>query len=101
MELVYRFGRNDEEFTYEIDDDQVVEQALNFYCNTYGVAVGGCRGLLAGLISDELLCYEDDEEFVEFLHEQFYDDAKEAYEDYCECRRDPYGYYGVSESDFH
>ena len=77
MELVYRFGRNDEEFTYEIDEDQVVEQALNFYCNTYGVATGGCRGLLAALISDELLCYEDDEEFVEFLHEQFYDDAEE------------------------
>jgi hypothetical protein len=47
------------------------------------------------------LCYEDDEEFVEFLHEQFYEDAQEAYEDYCEYRRDPYGYYGVSESDFH
>jgi hypothetical protein len=101
MELVYRFGRNDEEFTYEIDDDQVVEQALNFYCNTYGVAIGGCRSLLAGLISDELLCYEDDEEFIEFLHEQFYKDAEEAYNDYCEYRRDPYGYYGVSKSDFH
>lgn len=100
MELVYRFGRNDEEFTYEIDDDQVVEQALNFYCNTYGVAIGGCRSLLAGLISDELLCYEDDEEFIEFLHEQFYDDATEAYNDYCEYHRDPYGYYGVSRSDF-
>ena len=56
--------------------------------------------MLAGLISDELLCYEDDEEFIEFLHEQFYDDAEEAYNDYCEYRRDPYGYYGVSRSDF-
>ena len=75
MELVYRFGRNDEEFTYEIDDDQVVEQALNFYCNTYGVAIGGCRGLLAGLISDELLCYEDDEELEE--DDEFDDDSFE------------------------
>lgn len=101
MELVYRFGKNDEEFTYEVDDDQVVEQALVFYCNTYGTAVGGCRSLLAGLISDGLLCYEDDEELIEFLHEQFYKDAEEAYNDYCEYRRDPYGYYGVSKSDFH
>lgn len=100
MELVYRFGKNDEEFTYEISEDQVVEQALIFYCNTYGVSTGGCRGLLAGLISDELLCYEDDEEFVEFLHEQFYEDAQEEYEDYCEYRRDPYEYYGVSRNDF-
>lgn len=101
MELVYRFGKNEEEFVYKVDDDEVVEQALNFYCNTYGIAVGGCRSLLAGLISDELLCYEDDEEFIEFLQEQFYDEAQEAYEDYCEYRRDPYGYYGVSKSDFH
>jgi hypothetical protein len=101
MELVYRFGKNDEEFEYEIDEDQVVEQALVYYCNTYGAQVGGCRSLLAGLISDELLCYYDDEEFIEFLHEQFYKDAEEAYNDYCEYRRDPYGYYGVSKSDFH
>ena len=78
-----------------------LRKELILCCNTYGVAIGGCRGLLAGLISDELLCYEDDEEFIEFLHEQFYEDAKEAYEDYCEYRRDPYGYYGVSESYFH
>lgn len=100
MELVYHFGRNDEEFEYEINENQVIEQALIYYCNIYGAQVENCRSLLTGLISDELLCYEDDEEFIGFLYEQFYEDAAEAYEDYCEYRRDPYGYYGVSRSDF-
>lgn len=100
MELVYHFGRNDEEFEYEINENQVIEQALIYYCNAYGGLVENCRSLLAGLISDELLCYEDDEEFIGFLYEQFYEDAQESYEDYCEYRRDPYGYYGVSRSDF-
>lgn len=101
MVLVYTFGKNDEEFEYELNEDQVIDYALQFYCNTYSAAIGGCRSLLAGLISDELLCYEDDEEFIEFLKEEFYEDAQEAYNDYCEYRRDPYGYYGVSKSDFH
>lgn len=100
MELVYHFGRNDEEFEYEISDNQVIEQALIYYCNMYGAQVENCRNLLTGLISNELLCYEDDEEFIGFLYEQFYEDAEEAYNDYCEYRRDPYGYYGVSRSDF-
>lgn len=100
MELVYHFGRNDEEFEYEISENQVIEQALIYYCSIYDVQVESCRNLLAGLISDELLCYEDDEEFITFLYKQFYEDAQESYEDYCEYRRDPYGYYGVSRSDF-
>ena len=34
MELVYRFGKNDEEFEYEINENQIIEQALMYYCNT-------------------------------------------------------------------
>ena len=94
------FGGRLGQYKY-FDMAPVIEQALIYYCNIYGAQIENCRSLLTGLISDELLCYEDDEEFIEFLHEQFYEDAQEAYEDYCEYRRDPYGYYGVSESDFH
>ena len=103
MELRYFFGKDgEEEFFYEIDDDDIIEMAELFYPQMYDCSVDGARSIIAGLISDGLLNYESDDEFVDFLKEQFEDDAREAYKDYCEYRDyGPYAYYGVSESDFH
>lgn len=101
MELIYYFGRDeDERFEYEVDFDTVFEAAINYYSGLYNATTGGARSVLAGLISDDLLRYEEDEDFIEFLKEICQSDAEEAYNDYKEYQKDPYAYYGVSRSDF-
>lgn len=100
MKLKYYFGKDDEEFEYEVDAAEILEVAINYYSQLYGASVHGARSVLAGLLSDDLLLYEEDEEFIDFLKEHFEADAKESYEDCKEYERDPYSYYGVSRSDF-
>lgn len=91
MTLTYDFDGN--EYEYELGEDQLIE-ALHEW--------------------DEDTDLEDacgDPRFVEFCHEYFYDDVYDAMStdwewqaqinEYEEYRRDPYLYYGVSESDFH
>lgn len=100
MRLTYYFGRNSEEFEYEVDYDKVREKAINYYAQLYGATTGGARSVIAGLMADDLLLYEEDEDFIEYLTEEFEDEASEQYNEECEYRRDPYAYYGVSRSDF-
>lgn len=101
MELEYFFGRDDnEQFFYEIDMDDVIEMANLYYSDMYGASSGETRSLIKGLIENNLLDYEEDEGFIEFLKEQYRDDAEEAYGEYKEYSKDPYGYYGVSRYDF-
>lgn len=96
MELEYYFGPKEELFTYEIDMDDIIEMANIYYADLYGASKGETKSLIRGLISNELLAYDCDDDFIEFLKEQFKDAAEEDYGEYCEYRKDPYAYYGVS-----
>lgn len=99
MTLIYDFGV--EKFEYEIDDHCLREAILTYYANLYGVSTQNIRKFVLRLLGDDLLSYEDDEEFLEYLKEECRAAAQEEYEDMCAERRDPYGYRGLSESDFH
>ena len=101
MELKYLFGQYEEhEFNYEVDTESLLNAAVIYYCDYYGVSSDDAKKLLRGLLIDEVILYEEDEGFIEFAEEFFREDAIESYEEYCEYTRDVYGYYGVSRYDF-
>lgn len=98
--MLVKYYFNDEKFIYEISIDDVIDVASIYYSTSYGVPVEVGSKLIANLIINDLLFYEEDEEFIEFVADYFYNQAKEVYEDGVSFRRDPHGYYGVSEKDF-
>lgn len=100
MELTYYFGPKEKQYDFEVDDNKVFDLAVDYYCNTYGVNCEETRSLVRTLIAEEILQYEYDDYFIEYLEEYFKDEAAEQWEEYEEYHRDPYGYYGVSRSDF-
>ena len=102
MELKYTFGDYDEAtFEYEVNENDVINCAVCYFANLCGVKIGeDVEKVIRNLISEGVIVLEYETDFIEFLKESYYEEALEAYEDYCEYRRDPYGYYGVSRSDF-
>lgn len=123
MTITYDFGDDyqDDFFEYEVDDlgdfidslgkeelvDFVMENVDNDLID--GWELPSNKDELKGeLANDDYLLHgligELEDAFVECFEdslEDFYrDDAMEQYEDYKECSRDPYSYYGVSRNDF-
>lgn len=87
--LFYDFG--DEDFEYEVDKTEAVEAQLRKLYEK------DLRELLLDLVGeDDLWDYFEDQ-----IYEDNKDDAREQYNDALEYEKDPYGYYGLNESDFH
>ena len=97
MEIVYDF---DGDFYYEVNTSEVISLAAAYYANFYGNGDSETIRMFKNLIYDELIDYSSDEEFMSYLKEYFEDDAREMNRDCMEYLKDPYGYYGVSRSDF-
>ena len=102
MELKYTFGDYDEvTFEYEVNENDVINCAVCYFADLCGVKISeDVEKVIRNLISEGVIVLEYETDFIEFLKESYYEEALETYEDYCEYRRDPYGYYGVSRSDF-
>ena len=102
MELKYTFGDYDEvTFEYEVNENDVINCAVCYFADLCGVKISeDVEKTIRKLISEGVIVLEYETDFIEFLKESYYEEALEACEDYCEYRRDPYGYYGVSRSDF-
>ena len=104
MKLRYYFdaGPDDvEEFDFEIGYDEAFDRAVEYYAEVYGGRVDDrAMEIVRGILADDYIDYENDDSFIEYLKEIYENTAYEAYEDCCEYRRDPYGYYGVSRWDF-
>ena len=100
MKLIYVFDDSFDSFEYEIADWEVRSKAIEYYTKIYSTENYNCAPLIEQLIDDELLAFENDEDFVEFLAAEFAQDAGEQYEDYREYLKDQHSYYGVNRDDF-
>lgn len=104
MILHYSWGEYDEvEYEYEVSIDNVVELAIQFYADEFSKTVSDrelVEKVIKELINYDLLVFEQDDDFMDYLKEHFEDEAMEEYEDAREYARDPMGYYGMHISDF-
>ena len=104
MKLRYYFdaGPDDvEEFDFEIGYDEAFDHAVEYYAEVYGETVDErSKGIIRGILIDELIDFESDDYFIDYLKEIYENAAYEAYREHCEYQDDPYSYYGVSRWDF-
>lgn len=94
-ELNYTF--DDKDYTHYIDYGEWQDFITNEFASTYGLN----HETANNIIEDMDLWDTLEEWYLDALHEHFKDEAYQQFLDDEEYRKDPCGYYGVSESDFH
>lgn len=93
-EIYYDF--DDNEFLYEADEYRLNEYIETLFENEYSVTKEQAQRII-----ENFDLYESLEEIYEEQIKDFFEDlAYEEYVDSCEYRKDPLGYYGISNSDF-
>lgn len=101
MNLHYCWGEYGEiEYDYEVSDSDIIDCAIDYYCDIFDVDAAHCGKLIQRLIEEDLLLFEEDDEFIDYLKDQFEDAAAEERAEGIEYARDPMGYYGMHISDF-
>lgn len=104
MVIRYCWGEYDEiEYEYEVDINEIVELAIQFYADEFSKNISDreiVEKVITELIHYDLLVFEQDDEFMDYLKEYFEDAAVEEYEDGRAYASDPLGYYGMHWSDF-
>lgn len=94
-ELNYTF--DDEDYTYSVDYEEFQDFITNEFASTYGLIYETANNIIEDMDLWDLL----EEDYQEAILEHFEEEARESFLDYKEHQKDPLGYYGVSESDFH
>ena len=94
-ELNYTF--DDEDYAYPIDYGEFQDFITNEFASTYGLSYGTANNIIEDMDLWVLL----EEDYQEAILEHFEEEARESFLDYKGYQKDPLGYYGVSESDFH
>ena len=93
MTITYYFGRNEEEFEFEVD-----------YCEALDIVYDALKADGYDVYNEDEVTDELIEEYFDICYDEikdhFYDEAYEQWRDYEEYRRDPLGYYGFSIKDF-
>lgn len=101
MTLIYWFGSDEDvEFEYEVDLNVLHDAVIEYYTKMYGTDSDECRSLIEELYYNDLLSYDTDWGFEDYIKDSCYENA------YCQWQEEeksenPYSYYGISESDFH
>ena len=77
MVLTYWFETRDteEEFEYEVDLNVLYDAVVEYYSVKYGFPSVECRSLISELYYNDMLNYENDWDFEDYLKEVCYEDA--------------------------
>lgn len=97
-ELYYFLGdeEHDDDYTYEVDYDEVYDFIVEQFDNEYHVG----RNTARSIIDDFDLWEQLEEYYDEAIKDNWFDEAMEQRDDDI-AYQDKYSYYGISESDFH
>lgn len=95
--IYFNFGND--EFEYEIGNKEWEMQALKFIAISSKVSLEDVKKIAKHHFFD-LDMLEEDGEFQDRLQEIYYEDAYDEYQEMISFHKDPYGYYGLSKSDF-
>lgn len=101
MTLTYWFGNDEDiEFEYEVDLGILHNAVVEYYTRMYGTDGDECRSLIKELYYNDLLSYDTDCGFEDYIKDYCYEDAYHEWKEGEESSGDPYSYFGISRDYF-
>lgn len=101
MTLIYWFGSDEDvEFEYEVDLDVLHDVVIEYYIKMYGADSDECRSLIEELYYNDLLNYNTDWGFEDYIRDYCYEEAHLQWKEEEESSGDPYSYFGISRDYF-
>ena len=119
MTIVYDFNGEDYEYEVDVSDwlkdyaspQQLMDIAIDIYDDVlteeekkevpFELVKSGDKDAIEYVMDSEPTEKVVFDKFYDIIKDTYEDEAREMYDDYKEEKRDPYGYRGLRESDFH